>query len=1180
MSKIPEDFLKLITAEHNVSQAELDALHLALFGQTAEEISAVLGISAVAVRKRLGAVYQKFSMVGNTPGKLEILRSFLLEKYQSSQTKNSQSRLDWGDAVDVSDFYGRKEELDKLEQWTIKERCRLIALLGMGGIGKTSLSVKLAQRIEKEFDYVVWRSLRNAPPLTDILADLFKFLSNQQNIDLPKDAARGTTLLINEYLRKHRCLLVLDNLESILQSGTRAGTYKKEYEDYGEFLRRIGEVPHSSCVVLTSREKPREIALLEGKTRPIKVLQLSGLKEAGKKILEAEGLSGSENKWEELIEHYAGNPLALRIAATTIQELFGGNIERFLEQGIETFGDIRDLLEEQFERLSDLEMEIMYWLAIQREPVFISELTEKLNISPSLDFTVLEAIESLRRRSLVEVEKNKNGARFTLQNVVVEYLYDQLTEKICQEIETKKLDFFNSYALLEATAKDYVREAQARLILEPIKERLLALFKGRSHVEERLKQILSMLREESACQPGYAAGNVLNLLCQLKSDLKDYDFSHLTIWQAYLQNINLQEVNFAYSKFSQSIFPKIFGGILSVAFSSDGQTLATGDTNGEILVWQVKNSELKLRLKADNTLIRSVAFSPDGQTLANASENQTIKIWELSSGTCVKTLNEENNQVWSIAFSPDGKTLATGGNNQTVKIWEVASGICLKTLQGHNDCIRSVAFSPDGTTLATGSEDKTVKIWEVASGVCLKTLQGHSNWIRAVTFSPDGRTLATGSEDKTVKIWEVASGICLKTLQGHNDWVWSVAFNPDGKTVASGSADQTIKIWELVNAQCIQTLRGHSNWIQSIVFSPNGKTLATGSTDKTVKIWEVATGRCIQTLQGHSTWMRTVAFSPDGKTLASGGEDKTVKIWEVATGKCLKTLQGHSNWVQSVAFSPNGQYVASSSPDRTIKIWEIATNQCREILEEGGNWARVLTFSPDNQTLASGNEDQTIKIWEVASGEKLKTLKGHNNWISSIVFSPDGKTLASGSTDQKIKIWEVVSGEPPLKTLEEHSNWVRSVAFSPDGKTLASGSTDQTIKIWDAVNDKCLKSLQTLEEHKNSVSSVVFSPDGKTLASGSEDQTVKIWEVATGQCLKTLKGHANWVSSVAFSPDRQTLASTSIDETIKLWNVKTGECINTLRSPRPYEGMNITGVDGLSDAQKTTLRALGAKSEV
>lgn len=152
-----------------------------------------------------------------------------------SSQHSIQNQTDWGEAVDVSVFYGRTQELDTLDQCIVGDRCRLVAMLGIGGIGKTALSVKLAERIQNEFEYVIWRSLRNAPPIKDILAQLIQFLSNQQETQLP-ETVDGISLLIN-YLRSSRCLLVLDNFETILQSGEYTGHYREGYQGYGELLR-------------------------------------------------------------------------------------------------------------------------------------------------------------------------------------------------------------------------------------------------------------------------------------------------------------------------------------------------------------------------------------------------------------------------------------------------------------------------------------------------------------------------------------------------------------------------------------------------------------------------------------------------------------------------------------------------------------------------------------------------------------------------------------------------------------------------------------------------------------------------------------------------------------------------------------------------------------------------------
>jgi NB-ARC domain len=246
----------------------------------------------------------------------EIEPAFAWEEpsHSTSVMSSLQLRQDWGEAPEVSVFYGYTHELTILQQWIVDDQCRIVALLGMGGIGKTALSVKLAKQIIGTFDYVIWRSLRECPPIEKILTDLLKFLSNQQQIDLPDSLGTNISQLI-DYLRTCRCLLVLDNVESILQEGTYTGQYREGYERYGELLERIAEASHQSCLILTSREKPREIARLEGTTRPVRTLQLAGLNATdGRKIFtDRSSFFGSEEEWKIIIEHYSGNPLALKL---------------------------------------------------------------------------------------------------------------------------------------------------------------------------------------------------------------------------------------------------------------------------------------------------------------------------------------------------------------------------------------------------------------------------------------------------------------------------------------------------------------------------------------------------------------------------------------------------------------------------------------------------------------------------------------------------------------------------------------------------------------------------------------------------------------------------------------------------------------------------------------------------
>jgi WD40 repeat protein len=860
--------------------------------------------------------------------------------------QDTKSRQDWGEAVEVSVFYGRTEELDTLEQWVISDRCRLIALLGMGGIGKTSLSIKLAQKIQGNFDYVIWRSLSNAPLVQDILADIIKFLSNQQETNLPEEVGARISLLIT-YLQKQRCLLILDNAESILQDDNDAGQYRSGCELYGNLIQRIGNTNHQSCLILTSREKPGEVASSEGESNAVRSFQMPGLKAVdGEEIFQAKGLSGSDDEQIKLIDFYKGNPLALKIISTTIKEVFDGDIHEFLAQGSIIFGRVRDLLDQQLNRLSDLEREVMYWLAINREPVSVSELRSDI-VALESPPKLIEAVESLVMRSLIE----KSAALFTLQPVVMEYLTNRLIEQVCDEIKTGKIEVFNKYALIKATAKDYVRESQVRLILQPIAQKANV----GAHGCAPLQQMLTTLRHDYSCQPGYAGGNILNLLCHLQIDINGSDFSNLKVWQAYLQGITLQRVNFAHSDLAKSVFTQAFDRITDVAFSPDGKLLATSDVGGQIRIWQVADGQQVLTFQGHSDWISSIAFSPDGQLLAvSGSSEATVKLWEVNTGQCVRILQGHKYWISSVAFSPDsaavatlgasGQTLASGSDDHTLRLWDANTGQCLHVLQGHTNHVRSVAFSPDGQLLASGSNDSTVRLWEVNTGQCVRILPSEINHVRSVAFSPNGQLLAS-SGDTTVKLWEVATGNCLKTLQGHTHKIGRIAFSPDGQLLASGGNDTTVCFWEVSTSQCLRILQGHTNKVRSVAFSPDGQILATASDDSTVKLWEVNTGHSLRILQGYTNRMRTVALSPDDQLVASGSGDQMVRLWDVNTGQCLKVLQGHSSGIQSVAFSPNNQTLASSG-DPTVRLWDVNTGQCLHVLQGHRSWVQCVTFSP------------------------------------------------------------------------------------------------------------------------------------------------------------------------------------------------------------------------------------------
>jgi RNA polymerase sigma factor (sigma-70 family) len=568
--------------------------------------------------------------------------------------------------------------------------------------------------------------------------------------------------------------------------------------------------------------------------------------------------------------------------------------------------------------------------------------------------------------------------------------------------------------------------------------------------------------------------------------------------------------------------------------------------------------------------VASLAFSPDGETLASCGDDGTIRLWEAATGMEIRTWTGEGSPVWFLA---DGKTLASSGRKLLeIVLWEAATGKKIRTLTGIDvlsadgkflasrsklsslwevatdkqihtlvGSPRGVAFSLDGETLATISDKGRMVVWEAATGKEISTWtppQGRTPG--PIGFSADGKILATVRNGVItpgeVMLWEAATAKRILTVTG--DWF---ALSSNGKTLATwGKHDDPIWLWDVATGKKIHTLTGHlGHWIYSAAFSPDGKTLASGGDDGTIRRWEVATGKEIA-LSGHQREVRAVTFSPDGKTLASGSADKTIRLWEPDTGKEIRTLTGHLQGVNSVAFSPDGKTLASGGEDerttlggddKTIRLWEAATGKVSRILPGLRGFVFSVGFSPDGKTLASGNGDRTIGLWEAATGKEIRTLKES---YGAVAFSPDGKTLASGgnrSLTTEVSLWAVATGQK-IRTLDHKV--VLAVAFSPDGKVLASGSVDKTIHVVEVITGK---EIRTLSGHQGAVSSVAFSPDGETLASASDDKTVRLWDVATGKEIRVFAGHRGPVRSVAYAPDGKTLASASVDTTVLVWDL-------------------------------------------
>ncbi|GCE29481.1 hypothetical protein KDA_49650 [Dictyobacter alpinus] len=1087
-------------------------------------------------------------------------------------------RVDWSDALVVPRFYGRTEEVAMVTRWMIEERCRMVSILGLGGIGKSALAVKVMHQVAEHFEVVIWRSLRNAPEFSVLLDECLQVIAPQALRDVLASPERRLDILL-KYLRSMRVLLVFDNMETLLEEGQNMGHMRPGYEGYSHLLRQMAEMEHQSCLLITSREKSIDVVPLEGDGAPVRTLRLSSLDiDACKQLLVEKEVTGDPSEQIRLIEAYTGNPLALKIVAQTIVELFGGTIAPFLVQGENVFGGVRELLKAQFTRISTAEQRVLLWLATLRESVTLEQLLV-VQGTPLPRSTVLEAVEALYRRSLVE--QGKDPGSFTLQSVVLEFATAQLITETGHSIQQGQLSSLIEQGLTLARSSAYVRQTQVRLIVMPLLLQLQSAYPERTDLEEHLLTLLKRFRARANYAQGYGPANVITLLREQRGHLRGLNLSQLSIRGAYLQGVEMQDTTLSGAILQDCVWTSTFGSIWAVEISHDGRYWAAGSRQGKIVVWDQQT--LYRIWQAHSDVTRVLSFSPDGRRLASGSYDGMVKVWDVEHGVLLWSGSHTSN-ISGLAYSPDGTLLASGGTDATVRLWDAKTGKLLETLP-HPQAIFTLAWSPNGQLLASSGLDGQIRIWKRQQNrptTCVTILAGHANWGMGLAFSPDGSLLASANWDKTIKIWDVANEHILHTLVGHTDRVQTVVWSPDGQTLASAAFDHTIWLWDVKRNSYRTAFHGHTDVIFSLAFLPDSRKLISGSVDGTIRVWGTENGQCEQIIQGYAVLLYDIAWNPGGTQLASSGSDGLVSIWDEKGHTPPMLLQSHNYLAFGVGWSPDGRWLASSGWDNTIQIWDAATRtRVRSMRDPEYPYTCFygVEWSPNGQHLACGNNRQEVQVWEVSTGIRRWVVREPPASARRVSWSPDGMLLASGGDDGIVSMWNASDGLL-LKQLSGHQGKVNDVAWSRDGKWLASGGGNQgqeELFVWDIHRRE---RVRVLSGHPGIVYAVAWSQNGAMLISGGSGGMLCWWDRQNGECVRICQAHQGTIQRLQMSPDGSRIASCGDDGAIHIWDFASGDRVRTLRRDRPYERLNISGVRGLSDEQKSSLKLLGAIEDV
>lgn len=648
--------------------------------------------------------------------------------------------------------------------------------------------------------------------------------------------------------------------------------------------------------------------------------------------------------------------------------------------------------------------------------------------------------------------------------------------------------------------------------------------------------------------------------------------------------------------------------VKAIAFSPDGQYLASAGSDGLVKVWDLGNGHERFALSGHKDKVRCLAWSQDGKIIASAGSEKNIKIWDAGTGQEKLNIAAAGEEVTALALSRDGKHIFTGqrtvpGNPPNgLFVYETTGGKPVRDVRDFANLIETIAVSHDGKLVAVGDGQGTTRVFQYPSFIDNvnqpafwtqqdgtgstyhlafspddKTLVRCSSYNvklyntpqpdaafqvgtpRAMignvsfpeqyacsTFSADGKTLFVGTSQGHIQFYDAASP-AQKTGEfrsAHNSKINGLVFSPDGTRLASCAGDFLVRLWDFDIASQARDFDGHDGPVWTAAFSPDAARLISASADRTVKIWDRDTGKVQFTITDHNAPVTCAQFSPDGKLIASGGGDKIIRIFDAAAGKPLRTCQGHQSTITCLDFSPDSKRIASGAADRTIKIWDADTGKEKLSINDNPSIVAGVAFSPNGNQIAVANVDQTVRLYDANTGKLQHSWLAHGVSASGVAYSPNGQWLASCGADTAVVLWPLATPGADPIRLLGHTGPVSMVAFRKDSQHLVSCGADQLVKLW-KIEGNGGKEVQTFRGHKDWVTSVAFSRDGFHIVSSSVDRRVKTWEI-TSRELPLLAEHTAPVLAVAVSPDGKYIATGSEDKTVKLWDAKTGVEVATL----------------------------------
>ena len=585
-----------------------------------------------------------------------------------------------------------------------------------------------------------------------------------------------------------------------------------------------------------------------------------------------------------------------------------------------------------------------------------------------------------------------------------------------------------------------------------------------------------------------------------------------------------------------------------LAFSPDGNYLATAAENGAVQLWNTTTSE---SVWAQNPAesAEHVCFSGYGKYLA-AANLSLLTVWELSSKQPVLSFTH-NERITSVNFDPTERYVATSeyGSEGEVRVWDLANGKLVWHKQ-LNTVVIAATFSPDGAYLATATFEQPVLIFDATTGRSITSLNNDLG-APAFAFNPKRKEIVTVSAGKA-RLWEIPTGR-KKFEVSHGTYAGAVAFSPDGTSFATGDQDGSIRLWDANSGTELKSLK-HGEDVSSLYFSPDSQYLASVGSDSTVRVWHTDDGLEVARMF-HPQEIKAAAFSSNGQLLATACADGVARVWESVSS--FERAVRYKNSVKSVRFSPHGQYLVSKREDLSASIQRTVDGKVH------WSWpfsavVSDIQFDPAEKYFAvagdaAGTEEgasrhSVVEVVQLADGKEVATLN-HGFLINVIAFGNDGKSLVSHGYNGDITMWDI-SSETKVWS-HNTTGVVTAIAFSPDGKSVVT--VGDMVSVRSALNGQVIREFRPTEQ----IAVMSFSSDGSLIALGGGEGGVFLFAPGSGET-RHLRSYGGFIVGITITADDEYVASADFGGDATLIEISAGNEVAKVTFPDAIMSMAIS----------------------